>query len=185
MNESVKRVLINAENKRELIGIYSDYEDSSKFAVGYILTCDEIFVLIGHVNPKGSYDGYVMKQIDNIYLIEKGGKYLSTVIKLFKNQEQRANWDINLKGEKLAIPLMMLEYAKTKQLLISIKLIDSGNDDVKGYVIDIEENNIVCQTVNDYGEKGGLAYFSASNITHLVCDSEEYYTISLISSLKN
>lgn len=184
MSQLIRKMLATAEKRKELLGIYTNYQDSTKFAAGYILASDDQFVLLGHIDPKGNYDGYIVKKIESIYLVEQGGKYLQTIGKLFKSKEQRADWGIKRKKGKLDILLMLFNYAKENQLIISLELVDSGNEDVMGYIVDIEDNSIVCQTVDDYGGKGAIAYFDVRNITHVVCDSEEGHVVELISKLK-
>ena len=59
-----------AQNLHTMLCIYTNQEDTSSFSLGYIQNMTNSEVLIESINPQGNYDGYIVKNIKDIFLIE-------------------------------------------------------------------------------------------------------------------
>lgn len=165
----MNKYYLNLKKNKELVCVYSDTTDPESFSAGYITGVTDENMIIFHLTPKGKYDGYILLSIDNIFLMEYNTKYSK---KLQKISDSLLNNDI-VYFESDDLKLSLLEYARENNFIIEVQLINSGINDVIGKVAIVEDGLVKIDRYNEYGESDGQAVFNISNITRLVCDSEE------------
>lgn len=167
---------LNFKKNKELVCVYSDSTDSESFSAGYVTGVSDEDIILFHLTPNGKYDGYILLSIDNIFLIEYNTKYSK---KLHQISDHLFSNDIQY-FESDDLKLSILEYARVNDFIIEVQLINSGINDVIGKVVGVEDGLVKIDKYTEYGESDGQAVFDISNITRLVCDSEEDQIIKQI-----
>lgn len=143
-----------------LSSIYSDKNDCDKFSVGYIMSLTTEFILIQHFNPHGGFDGYSVRQIDDIYRIETNSKYLKTIEQLIDCRKSEQTFEISFNGNLL---INIISFSLENSKIVSID-IDADSDNIIGYVKFIKSETIGIYQVSDYGEEDGETTILIENI---------------------
>ena len=169
-----------AQNLHTMLCIYTNQEDTSSFSLGYIQNMTNSEVLIESINSQGNYDGYIVKNIKDIFLIEENNKYIQKVTFLH-DKSNTPHKNISNKYKNLFKSL--LYFAKSYNLIVSVQLHYSNAIDIQGYVGDIEENEASFLCVDDYGLNDGKAICDINDITILACDGEDEMSLKILSSI--
>ena len=162
----MKKIIEKVCAESSLAAIYTNQNDSTKFAVAKIVHYDDEFVFFKSFDEQGCFDGFEIKRIEDIFLIEVAGKYL----------EELAVEDgmLEFKIEKQQTCMENLySIVKDNNFCISAELANSGNFDVRGTVISIKNDCISCQTYCDDGGKDAIAFFMICDISCLTIHSQE------------
>jgi len=174
--------LLDSNKQGEIISVFTNLEESQKFSVGVVSEIFENEIIINHYLPNGKYDGFIVKQIDEIYKIEKGSKYLKKIKKL--SHLHQAVHD-KLEREQDNGFFTLLTYAFNNKKVVSIELFGSENNDAVGFVKKIDGNSCTIAALDEYGEEDGFAIFSIEDITHLSCDGDEEIVLKLLHDARN
>ncbi len=170
-------------SKKEVISlIYTNIYKTQNFSTGIISEVFENEIIINHFLPNGKYDGFVVKNISDIYKIESGSKYaekIDTLRKLHKTnhakvQRYRENGFLSV-----------LDYAHSSNKVISVELSDSDNLDAVGFVRELTDAFCSILLINEYAEEDGLCKIRIENITHLSCDGDDEMTLYELFLQKN
>ena len=170
-------VLLEAKESKVPISLYTDSEDKSKFTFGFILGISDDDVLLGSITPYGFYDGYTIRHLDDIYRVEKGDSYGLRVSKLYKIHSQ-GHPPLSVTGDFVQD---VLSFSCEYHLVVSIELMNSGYDDIQGFVSSVQGPMVVIEQVNDDGEFDGDTVVSIDDITCITCDSEKESAVKLLS----
>lgn len=172
-----QNLLLEAIKTEEPISLYTDTQDKSKFSFGFIQGISNDRILLASITPYGFYDGYTIRYYDDIYRIEKGDGYGCRVSKLYRLNKQK----------HLKIPVTddlirdILMFSFEHHFIISIELMNSGYDDLQGYVNDVQGEMVMIQQIGDNGEFDGDTILSIDDITCVTCDSEKEIALKLLS----
>lgn len=170
-------IIKSAQERKSIICLYTDKDDSGKFSAGYVYKTNEQFVLVEHINQFGLYDGYILKSIGDVFLVEESNKYVQKLYILSNKNGQKHN-SIPINDNDLLRSL--LYYAKENKFVVSIQLVNSGFSDAQGFIKEIVGNSITISSITDFGEADGLAYFNLEDITHIICDSENEQALKIL-----
>jgi len=163
----------------EVVEIYTNRGDTTKFGVGYIRGVSEDSILIESITPHGFYDGYTVILIDDIYRISVNTLYVHKIKKL---------WEQNGLPHK-AVPQTnsnqfanLIDFAYSNNRFISIELYNSNQYDLAGVIKSISNNTIELCLVNDYGMPDGNSVVKMEDISLLVCDSQDELALEILYS---
>ncbi len=162
----------------DLAAVYTDISDTEKFAAGYYLGADKDNVLIAHITPYGKYDGYITKRVDDIYQIEKDGRYLRKLQDLYVLQNQKYE-PICIEED---IICEVLKWAFENEKIVSIEMGSSGFSDLQGYVDYVDEETVGILKIDDFGNLDGKATAELCNISNVICDSEKEQSLAILSA---
>jgi len=165
-------------NKKEIVSVYSNLTDTTKFCTGIVLGISEEHLLIAHVTPKGMYDGIMLKKLENIYRVDFGGRYEEKIRRLLNNESFK-NYTI-LNNNLMEY---VLTYSKNNKLIITVEINDSNYDDVQGIVEEVADDTVLIKCVTEYGEIEGSTIICIKDITHLVCDSEDEQILKTLAKI--
>ncbi len=161
-----------AKNNKDIVSIYSNYEDTEKFSVGRVLAVNDDDTVLYAYSPYGRYDGYLLKKTDSIFLIETGGSYLEKIAILSDKNCDDFKKEIR-KFESSDLVNELLNFAQENSLIVSIELLDSGITDVQGFVDKSENESVIINAVDDYGYSDGTSAVNFRDITFISCDAED------------
>ena len=159
------------QRSEQFISIYTDKIDTSRFIFGKILFVTSDHVLIYMIAPNGSYDGMVVKEIDSIIRLEVGDKYSEKMQRLGCTAHPLQTLLKGMDADNL-VSLVAFS-AKQHKKIVSIELLDSGNNDVVGFIEDIESGIFKVKQVDSYGAVDGYSFIYLNDITQIAVDSED------------
>lgn len=162
------------ENKENLYSIYLDCEDTNVFYVGKLIGIDEDYILLQSVNPFGEDDGIICFKKCNVYRIDYNGIYENNISKL----TQFTSYDIELKDN---IIINLLEFAKHHNYIIEFELYDNEENNTKGYVKDITDNQVTIRLIDESGRNDGETIILIESISLLGCNSKSCRKVEILS----
>ena len=164
---AMKEKLTELRKQNKNVSIYI-CEDSDKFLYGKPLSVnDNEFALLMYT-PYGKYDGIIVKSIENITRIEYDGQYDQKMQKILLRNIDAENYCI----DDSLITSSILELSLKLNKIVSIELLNSGYDDVVGFVDEICDNKCTVKLVDEYGYEVGYSYILISDITQVMFDGE-------------
>ncbi len=164
---------------KEMLQIYTNFGDTQKFSVGFVYALTSTEILIAHVTPYGKYDGYIVKQLKDIYRIETQSKYINKLKKLYSH-EKKEHTVIEQTHNSLVSDL--LSFAYHNQKIVSLELLESDNDDIIGFVDSLQSGLARISTIDEYGKSDGVSFIKTDDITHAVCDSENEIALKTLAN---
>lgn len=168
-------VLKKLKDEKIYACIHSDELSSSKFIYGKIIGVDENYYATTMVSPDGVYDGVVIKLISDIIYLEQSNSYDGKMAKLMDSRGYTAKIEMINSDDVL---LWGLEYSRNNCGIVSVELNNSGIDDVVGTVEEINDGICKILTVDEYGEKDGVAYFIINEVSQLCFESSDEQRLS-------
>lgn len=161
----------------KIVSIYDDAEESDKFLTGYINCYNENEILINHITPSGLYDGFILKQISDIFRIDYDDKYQLKIEKLYLLKHQ-SHYNININDECLLYPI--LDFALKKHLVIFVSF---KKNTVFGFVQSFDNNIINLISIDDYGYNSGKCSICIDDILEFEVDTQEAQDLKLLYEL--
>lgn len=170
--------LLAAKTNHIPISIYTDKADTRKFSFGFIQEYSKEYVLINSITPYGLYDGYIILKREEIYRIEKEDCYGKKLHRLYSLQNQSHKLVLKKTDSWL---LNLLYFANASRLAISVELLSSEYNDLQGYVLGVEEDRVIIEQLDGYGNKDGYSVVALNDITFVYCDSDKEIALKLLS----
>jgi hypothetical protein len=168
------------KNQKSLISVYTDIDNTCKFAAGYVIGIDRQYFILALITPAGEYDGFLLKGIDSIYKIGAGELYLNKLSKLVDIKKTKPN--VSFDGDDLKNELLI--FAQKHRKIASIELIHSGYDDCVGFIESIDETMCKIQEIDEFGTPDGISTIKLSDITQISIDDTDNRPRKLLYELK-
>ncbi len=163
--------------RNKVIATFSD--ESNRLLVGFVENYNDSEILISHISPRGCYDGFVLKRIEDICRIDYGGEYEKKIERLYHLKRQKHSL-INLTDPEEEIFYSLLDFAKQSDYIISLELEETRiSGFVNGYVDDI----IYLDVVNDYGTENGISIIKATEVLTVAIDSDHEQDLKLLAQV--
>lgn len=154
---------------RTLVSIYTNCEEPSKFYYGTILAVNDKEIAIDMTLPDGGNDGIVAEKVDKVFRIEMGGQYEKKMKKLCSLNLYKP-FEGCLDNNNI-MESMLLMALQSKEI-VSIELLDSGYDDIVGFVDVIENGQYKIKQIDEYGYEDGYSYVLIKDITKISYSSQ-------------
>lgn len=168
-------------NTKKIISVYTNTQESTKFLCGYPIRIDDNYFMLAAITPQGHYDGYIVKHVSCLYRIAYDEQYelcLMMLVKYYQTTHEKLQY-------KYSIIYTLLEYAKEKNLVVSIELLESGYDNVVGLIYELTQNDCSILQLTEYGELDGVSKINLCDISQISCDTEDEVKIKILYNLKN
>jgi len=169
--------LLSAKTSNDPISVYTNKNDTDRFSFGFIQDISEEHVLIESVSPLGFYDGYIIKEKEEIYRIDRMDSYGKKMRKLFSLRQQ-SHQIVERKTDNLILNLMY--FANENRLVVTIELFNSGSYDLQGHVGVIQDNVVTIEKLDENGASDGSSVVSLADITIISCDSDNEMALKLL-----
>ncbi len=166
-SDLMKEKLLELQQKNKNISIYCS-EDNNKFLYGKLLSVNDYEFALLMYTPHGIFDGIIVKKIEDITHIEYDGQYEQKMQKILSQNIDIKKYYI----DDTQITSSILELSLKFNKIVSIELLNSGYDNVVGFVDEIHDNKCTIKLVDEYGYDDGYSYIIISDITQVVFDSE-------------
>jgi len=171
--------------KEKIVSVYSDPDSMDKFSAGFVSECTEDMVLLKHVSPIGTYDGYAVIRLENISRIDSDGIYERKLELLYSTQKQKhpkrlirkkVNSETNLFFETLKV-------AQEKAFLVNVSLDSNNNQESAiGYVKKLDKESLIIQQLSLSGVDDGETILHVYDIEKMYCDSEDDRALGVLNS---
>lgn len=179
MNDIMYEKMIDLANKEKLVSIYS-YDDSENFEVGFLSSINESHFIIKNISKNGIYNGYILGQTSNVCALGVGEIYLDNILKLYTESKRKHSKTL-FKNDNLIVAL--LKYAMEKKYVVSIEINQSGNIDIQGIVVFVNETCIKIEKLNDNGIRDGIVYIDTNSIDNIYCNTSNEQKIKELEKL--
>lgn len=166
--------------EQKYASIYTDSENSNKFIYGQILAVDMDYIAIGMISPDGISDGIVVQPTGRVIRVEIGGQYDRKMQKLIMFHNSKSDQYAFENGKILE---SVLRIAQQTKRVVSIEILNSGYDDIAGFVDEIENHFCAVRQIDAYGCEDGVSYVQMSDITQVSYDSVDEKKIMMLWSL--
>lgn len=157
-------------SQKTYTSVYFSPNNTKSFAFGRILSIDGTNVEIYLVSPNGDFDGILVKPIDDIFRVQNDGQYSDKMTRLMMDYVHEPEKYV-LKCNNLFESV--LSFASDNELIVSIELLNSGYDDVIGFVQEIKNGGCVIKQIDEYGAEDGISKMRICDITQVCCDSQD------------
>ena len=174
-------MLQTIKSKGQNVSIYTNAEQTSKFTFGSILNVNKQCFAMHMFTPGGQDDGILVKPLDHIYRIEQNGQYSEKMKKLMGNY---TGIQYQIKNNKNLMQTVLL-LAKDKNWIVSIELLDSGYDDVVGFVEIVSNDLCEINQIDSYGYYDGVSSIKLCEITQISCNSTDEQLLLKLWKLNN
>lgn len=162
--------------------IYTNWDDTSLFIYGKIIYVNNSHIVIYSISPGGEFDGILTKELCEIIRIEVDGQYSNAMQKIIKEKYLPK---IRLKIINDDAISSVLQYAVNTAEIISVELINSGYDDVRGLVKSIDSEMCQILQIDMYGFEDGISIIPVQNISQICVNSlDEQHIMNLYISNK-
>ncbi len=158
------------QKNKKLISIYSE-GNSTRFNAGFIQAYNENYFIYISIAPEGKYDGVCLKK-NEIVKIEYGGFYekkLEQLIIANDYKQKQINLEFNNHVDLLE---QFLIYIKNNNRILTIELLNSGYDDVNGFIKSMDKEHCSISSINEYGFVDSNAIIRKEDITRISFDSD-------------
>lgn len=164
------KILEELYDSREAACIYSNYEKTDSFHVGVIVALNNDIIALKLISPYGKDDGIEVFDVEDIFRVETGGKYLEKIKKLCTDN---SIYEFDEKIDEQNIIKSVLSIAYYKREIVSVELVNSGYTEIQGFVESINDDECNFKQIDDYGYENGTSYVKISNITQISYAREE------------
>ena len=179
MNDIMYEKMIELTNEEKLVSVYY-YDDNDNFDVGFIANVGEDNYILKNVSKNGKYNGYILGTTSNICALGIEELYLEDILRLYTKNERKHS-SIIFKDDNLTIEL--LKYAMKKEYVISMEINQSGDIDVQGIVVSVDEDCITIEKLSDSGIKDGLLSIDTTSIDKIYCNTDNEKKIRELSEI--
>lgn len=154
------------QKTKKVVSVYTNQEDTSRFAAGIVAAVSEEDVLLMAIAPDGTYDGYQTIPLSDIYMACADGTYEEDLGKLYSAQEKR---HLPFHTEDTNLRRALLAFALQTGYCVSLELCKSGKWDIQGKVLSLSDET-VCIDVFDESYRG-KSFIEIARISELEADS--------------
>lgn len=168
------------ENK-EIAAYYTNDSHTDKFLVGYLIEFNDDYFILAHISPQGTYDGFLLKEINSIYRVETKNLYLNKILTLAKYYNT-THEKIDFENKNLVLEFLL--FAKKQNYVVSLELLNSNNLDSVGYIERLEKDYCEIKQLDDYGQLDGFSLIYYSDIVDIRCNTEDEIILKILDSNK-
>lgn len=157
-------ILLELYQTQEPACIYTDCNDTSKFHFGMVTAINKKEIAIHMISPEGDDDGIIMMNVENVLRVEKNSKYIEKMKKLCCDKTIPI-YDLLIQKDNIQMATLLFAF-NNKQIL-SIELLNSGYNDVVGYIESIDKDRCQIKQIDEYGDCDGISYIRIEDITKI------------------
>ena len=144
------------------IALYANENKTDMFYYGKILAVNSDFIAIFMFDEDGNEDGILVLPTHKIFRVDIGGSYEQKMDKLIVNKT--VSLPTLTDGNLVEV---ILQKALDDSSIVSVELIDSGYDDIVGFVKSIENEICTFSLVDDYGKDDGEAFCNIIDVSQV------------------
>ena len=164
------QLLNQLSGQKQYACFYTNKEKTSSFIFGRVLGVNDKHIAVYMLSPDGEYDGLLIKRTSSIYRVDWDDQYTQEMTEKIK-PDQLPSRELELRDD--AFMKSLLSFAKSSNEIVSIELLDSGYDDIVGFVEEVRDETCVVQQVNRDGKPDGYSLLYMDDISQIECESQD------------
>ena len=149
-------------DSQELVAIFDNYNETDRFAVGFIIAVNDLDYIIEEITPLGKYNGLSFRLIEDIIKLEYDNEYIDDISILFNFHKEKRNDSIHIKDSLL---VSLFEFARANNKICNIQLCDSELEDAVGFIDSIDEINVNIKMIQKNGRCDGNSIIQLQRIS--------------------
>lgn len=169
----MKNTIEHCFESEKIVSLYCDAQNTESHYTGYINAYNQNEIVISHITANGSYDGYILRRIDDIYRIDYDGSYERKIDKLYRLRKQKHDRIPSSKELFFSI----VNYAKENRLILSFYFEGSY---ITGLILNYNNDSVLVNCINDDGQCNGVSSVLIDNISYVELDTENEQSLSLL-----
>lgn len=170
--DTLLSALQECRKNEELISIYCYDEDnntSDNSYTGWIIGLDHDLILFACISSDALYDGFILKEVSEIYRIDRNTYYEKKIEKLYRlKHSQHPNLKLETKADLLEA---FLKFGQTQHLIFTITQTD-GNS-FSGFLKAFDKKTLTIREINSSGEENGTILIRMGDV--LTFELDGYY----------
>lgn len=172
-------------SKHIVVSIFTDRFQPDKCVAGIIEAISNKQFLMKHISPEGLYDGYVIRNLEDVFRVDFNGLYEQRLFKLYMSQNQHhedfikatIKDDLNLYKESLIA-------AKNLKLVVSVTVDQTETQDsITGWVKFISNSEVVISKISFEGLDDGESIIYIDDILKMNCDTSDEKSLKILNQL--
>ena len=177
--QKAQDILRRVHSQETIVCLYSSAY-SENFAAGFVEAVNEKHVVLRSFSTHGRYDGWLLRQLENMPRIEFGGRYEESLLFLSKAREAKHPEDFLPKFETDTDLLMeFLLAAQKHEFIVSI---DTGSQsNIIGFVKTVEATTVTVSKVDNNGDMDGESVVELEAIEKVNADDEDCQDLKLMA----
>lgn len=159
--------LLKAFQSNKNCSFYTD-DECDKFIYGKIIALNEDEVAIQMYNTDGTCDGVIVKMVSDFFRIEYDSKYNQKMEKLIETD----TFEDSVEIDGNAVFDSAIRSAIIKNFIVSIELLHSGNENITGLPLSLENGICTVRQIDDYGCDDGVTSFVFNTATQITINAK-------------
>ena len=164
------QLLNQLSGQKQYACFYTNKDKISSFIFGRVLGVNDKHIALYMLSPEGQYDGLLIKRTSSIYRVDWDDQYTQEMKEKIK-LNQLPSRELALRDD--AFMKSLLSFAKDSKEIVSIELLDSGYDDIVGFVEQVRDETCVIQQINCDGQTDGHSLLFIDDISQIECESQD------------
>lgn len=122
------------------------------------------------ISPDGEDDGITVMSVDDVIRVDTNGQYEEKMQKLC-SKNANSFYDLSIEDEEILMAALL--FAIKEKQMVSIELLNSGYNNIVGFVSTIDDGECKIEQVDEYGFADGTSYISYNDITRISISTKE------------
>lgn len=161
---NLKEILKTLSKDKKLSSICADTEDQNSFSVGFVEWVGKEIILIKSYTPDGEYDGFKIRKISDIIVIENDGKYEFDILDKIEVVEKYRKQASSSVFEPLDTIFDVIQKLMKDKVLVTL-FYGSPEYKYQGIIENINSNFLTLNSFDEYKQVNGNSYLICENIS--------------------
>lgn len=169
-----------SKNHREIITIHT-YSEEKDFFCGYVIDCNEEFVIIQQFTPFGSNNGVAFIPINDIQRVDYNNDYCNAMQCMIDYGEaifKPGKISIKISDSETPFVEQLKNFVGDTETILTLYCDEERK--YKGYILEVEEEDFAMQCVDEMGEDLGIVLMRIHEIANISIDDLDNRRRSLL-----
>ncbi len=175
-------VLSKLCNTNELVEIYTNPDDNTRFSVGFVVACSEMEYLVHAFSENDLDDGYYVKRIDSIIRLQKGTTYLRNMMRFIKPKPTK--YDLP-QGYWSELDLFTVALTLCQQEHLMAEVGTQFDMQFFGWIASFNDTVVEIELVTEDGQQDGTCYLLMEDVDGVGFGSHEALRRTRLASLQS
>ena len=147
---------------------------------GFVLAISENHVVIESISPRGECDGWILRELDDLCRIDHSGRYEEKLLSFHQMRGGEHARDF-LPATDFNSDLKVETFVAAQQHDYAVRIHTGGDDDVEGFVKDVDTNTVSIEKLDEYGQNDGDCTFDMESIEGIYIGDDDLQDLKLLA----